>query len=98
MIPSVWYENSPLVLLYALAAHTPVIVSDVPGLTQFVQDGKDGFVFQRGDADSLSAVLNRIIEKPESALGMSVNTRYDRTTLDMTQSVIQLYESVLHQR
>ncbi|QWA09348.1 glycosyltransferase [Sodalis ligni] len=31
VIPSRWYENSPLVLLNSLATHTPVVVSDVEG-------------------------------------------------------------------
>ncbi|UUZ69980.1 glycosyltransferase family 4 protein [Polaromonas sp. P2-4] len=45
VIPSRWYENSPLVLLNSLATHTPVIVSDVEGMTEFVEDGKNGFFF-----------------------------------------------------
>ncbi|MDE2240079.1 MAG: glycosyltransferase, partial [Rhodospirillales bacterium] len=43
-IPSTWYENSPLVLLNALASHTPVIVSDVQGMTEFL-DGGNGWSF-----------------------------------------------------
>ena len=47
-IPSTWYENSPLVLLNALATHTPVLVSDVQGLTEFIREGIDGWSFKRG--------------------------------------------------
>src|SRR4030095_2474597 len=56
-IPSRWYENSPLVLLNALASHTPVIVSDVEGMTEFVKDGVNGYTFARGSVGSLAAVL-----------------------------------------
>ena len=50
VIPSRWYENSPLVLLNALASHTPVVVSDVAGLTEFIDPGVNGFAFERGNA------------------------------------------------
>jgi glycosyltransferase involved in cell wall biosynthesis len=98
VIPSVWYENSPLVLLYALATHTPVIVSDVPGLTQFVQHGKNAFVFKRGSAEDLTTILGKIVEDPELGPRMSANTHYHRSTADMTESVIQLYENVLKRK
>ena len=39
VIPSRWYENSPLVLLYALATKTPVIVTDMKGMSEFVRNG-----------------------------------------------------------
>ncbi len=57
VIPSTWYENSPLVLLDALASHTPVIVSDVEGMTEFVEEGKNGYVFKRGNISDLLRVL-----------------------------------------
>jgi glycosyltransferase involved in cell wall biosynthesis len=95
VIPSVWYENSPLVLLYALATHTPVIVSDVPGLTEFVHNGVNGFVFERGSVNSLSAVLQRIAQSPSLASQMAASTSYERTTLDMANDVAKMYARVL---
>src|SRR3989304_5417044 len=53
VIPSVWYENSPLVLLTALAARLPVIVSDMGGLTELVRDGENGLVTPAGDTAAL---------------------------------------------
>jgi len=71
VIPSTWYENSPLVLLSALASHTPVIVSDVAGMTEFVEEGKNGFAFKMGNVDELERVFRRILNDPAAARRMS---------------------------
>ncbi len=95
VIPSRWYENSPLVLLNALSSHTPVIVSNVAGMTEFVEDGKNGYVFERGSVDDLERVLRRIVNDPEGARKLSVTTEYHRTTSVMVDELVALYDEVL---
>ncbi|MFG1417374.1 glycosyltransferase [Xanthobacter sp. V0B-10] len=91
VLPSLWYENGPLTLLKALATHTPVVVSDVPGMTEFVNEGVNGFAFRRGDAEALAAVLRRFTDDPALAPRMSAATRYTRTEADMADDVLALY-------
>lgn len=91
VLSSTWYENSPLTLLKALATHTPVVVSDVPGMTEFVTEGVNGFSFPRGDADGLAAVLRRFVEDPDLARTMSAATHFTRTERDMARDVLDLY-------
>jgi glycosyltransferase involved in cell wall biosynthesis len=91
VIPSRWYENSPLVLLNALASHTPVIVSDVAGMTEFVQDGVNGFAFERGSAAALAKILRRIAADRTILPRMSAATDYDVTTRAMTQRTLAVY-------
>lgn len=95
VLPSRWYENSPLVLLSALACHTPVIVADVEGMTEFLQDGVNGFRFRRGSWRDLNRVLRRFLDQPGLAAELSRYTRFPRTTATMAQEVIVLYEKVL---
>lgn len=95
VIPSRWYENSPLVLLYSLASHTPVIVSNVEGLTEFIEPGKNGFVFERGSVSDLERVLSTIIAEPMKSLAMSMTTQYARTTQAMVADVCAIYKTVL---
>lgn len=64
VMPSVWWENSPLVLLRTLAHNVPVIVSKLGGLTEIVQDGRDGFHFEAGNAQDLAKVLQNIANNP----------------------------------
>ena len=98
VIPSRWYENSPLVLLYALATHTPVIVTDVQGLTEFMVEGVSGFAFPKGDANALAAAMARFVETPGLLERMSAQTHYDQDTRSMTQAVVSIYESVVKAR
>jgi glycosyltransferase involved in cell wall biosynthesis len=94
-IPSTWYENSPLILLQALATHTPVIVSDVLGLTEFVEDGRNGFHFRRGDAGALTALLQRIADSEGLAQQMSVDTEYPRSSRRMVGDLADVYRQAL---
>ncbi|CAO4134593.1 glycosyltransferase family 4 protein [Methylorubrum extorquens] len=94
VIPSTWYENSPLILLQSLATHTPTIVSDVAGMTEFVKDGVNGFHFVRGSAKDLEAKLRAFLDDPLLAARMSEATHYDRTALDMAKDVSETYSSI----
>jgi glycosyltransferase involved in cell wall biosynthesis/SAM-dependent methyltransferase len=65
-VPSLWWENSPLVLLRSLAHNVPAIVSNLGGLTEVIKDGQNGFTFTVGYSDSLadnSRHLSEIIAK-----------------------------------
>ena len=62
VVPSVWYENSPLVILEALAARTPLLVSDIGGMAELVEEGHSGFRFAVGDSAALAARLSSLLE------------------------------------
>jgi glycosyltransferase involved in cell wall biosynthesis len=95
VIPSTWYENSPLVLLNALASHTPVIVSDVEGLTEFLQPDVNGYKFARGDVDDLERVMLQIITSKENMRRLIHSTDYPKTSMSMTEEVLEVYSSIL---
>lgn len=57
VVPSTWWENSPLVILEALAMRTPLLVADQGGMAELVEEGRGGFHFALGDARDLAAKL-----------------------------------------
>lgn len=91
VIPSRWYENSPLVLLNALATHTPVLVSDVEGMTEFVQAGVNGASFARGSVDDLFAKLQQLVVPADAIYAMAQTTHYDRTPRTMALETLAIY-------
>jgi glycosyltransferase involved in cell wall biosynthesis len=91
VIPSRWYENSPLVLLNALAAHTPVVVSDVAGMTEFVQEGQNGFAFERNSVDDLERVLSPVLLDRQRLFALSATTSYERTPRTMAEETLAIY-------
>jgi glycosyltransferase involved in cell wall biosynthesis len=64
VVPSIWWENSPLVIQEAFAAGRPVICSDVGGMAEKVTDGVSGLHFQVGDPESLAATIRRAVTTP----------------------------------
>lgn len=64
VLPSVWYENSPLVLQEANAAGLPTVVANVGGMAELVTDGEDGLTFAVGDVDSLADQLRSLVSEP----------------------------------
>ena len=57
IVPSVWYENSPLIILEALATRTPLAVSDLGGMSELVEPGVSGFHFPVGQPAELGELL-----------------------------------------
>lgn len=57
VVPSLWWENAPLVIEEARAAGRPVICSGVGGMAERVADGIDGLHVPAGDAASLAETL-----------------------------------------
>ncbi|MFB0520240.1 MAG: glycosyltransferase [Desulfatiglandales bacterium] len=64
VVPSTWWENSPLVLSRALAHNVPAIVSNLGGMTEVVKDGENGFSFEVNNPESLAHVLRKIGDDP----------------------------------
>ncbi|MGA2628273.1 MAG: glycosyltransferase family 4 protein [Candidatus Bathyarchaeia archaeon] len=65
VVPSVYYDNYPLVTLMSLAYNTPVIGSDIGGIPEIISDGKNGFLFKPGSSEELASLIERIAAKPE---------------------------------
>jgi D-inositol-3-phosphate glycosyltransferase len=56
------YESFGLVALEAMACGTPVIASDVGGLSHLVRNGKTGFHVPSGDHLALASTLSRLLQ------------------------------------
>jgi glycosyltransferase involved in cell wall biosynthesis len=64
IVPSVWFENSPLTIHEAYLAGLPVLTSDCGGMTELVEHGKGGLHFRTGDAADLRRQLLRLLHEP----------------------------------
>lgn len=53
VVPSTWWENSPLVIQEAFAARCPVVCSGIGGMAEKVEDKATGLHFRPGDAADL---------------------------------------------
>ena len=63
-LPSLWYENEPLVVKAALQRGVPVLTSALGSLIEQVRDGIDGWLLPPGDAPALGEVLTQLAAQP----------------------------------
>jgi glycosyltransferase involved in cell wall biosynthesis len=61
VVPSLWFENAPLIIYEALAAGTPLLVSDLGGMAELVEEGRGGWRFHAGDAEDLARRLSALL-------------------------------------
>lgn len=65
VVPSLWYENSPITIHEAFLTGTPVLASDRGGMAEFVRDGVDGLLFELGSAADLADKMALLVEDAE---------------------------------
>lgn len=76
------------VLIEAMSFGKPVIGSDVGGIPEIIEDGKNGFLFRSEDVDDLAAKLKVLISNPDLRMSMG-EAAYDKahSTLSSSQYI-----------
>lgn len=95
VVPSIWYENTPLVLHSAMAAKLPVVCSEMGGLVEVVRDGVNGLVVPRGNPEALAAALGRCLREPELLPRLSRQMAPVKDTRAYVDELVSIYEEVL---
>lgn len=98
VVPSLWYENAPLVIQEALAMRRPVLTSRLGALSEWVRDEVDGALFPPGDVRSLSELLQRLATQREILLRWQANIRPIRTMHDLAVDMEGVYGDLIHHR
>jgi glycosyltransferase involved in cell wall biosynthesis/MoaA/NifB/PqqE/SkfB family radical SAM enzyme len=64
VVPSIWVENSPLVIHEALQARVPVITANTGGMAEYVHHEVNGLLFEHRDPAALAAQMQRLADDP----------------------------------
>lgn len=75
VVPSLWHENFPYVMMEAFARGKAVIGSDTGGIPEYIIPGETGFVFPSHDPIALSGYIKDLWEHPEKAAKMGENAK-----------------------
>ncbi|MDD3654912.1 MAG: glycosyltransferase family 4 protein, partial [Desulfotomaculaceae bacterium] len=89
------YEPFGIVALEAMAAGTPVVVSDVGGLGDIVKHGHNGLKMFPGDAASLSSQVIEIVKNKSLAYALANTARQELGRFDWSRIVKQTIEVYL---
>ena len=94
-VPSIWWENRPVVIEEALRNRRPVVCSDIGGMAEMVRDGIDGFHFPVGNAPALAALLGKLAAAPERLIAMRPALALPPPPELVTQQHVALYRRLL---
>lgn len=75
LIPSIWYENAPVVIVEAAAYGMGVIGSRIGAIPEFVQDRETGLLFEPGNAQALAGAMQELIHNPARLDQFATNAR-----------------------
>lgn len=95
VVPSRWYENTPLVMQSALATLTPLIVTDLGGMSELVKHGENGLLFKLNDYRSLLQQLTAVLEDRDLLPKFASNIKPERTVGEMVDDIESVYEELL---
>ncbi len=98
VVPSVWYENSPLVVYTAQAYKCPIIAADVGGLTEVVTHEENGLLFPMGDVAALATILRRLVDEPSLLARLREHARPPKTIKQYGAELWAVYEELLAAR
>lgn len=88
VVPSLWYENTPLVIHSAQASKCPVIASDYPGISEVIHNNINGLLFTPGDSDALAYCLNMVNKNRELISAFSKNSKEPVTIEKYVETLI----------
>jgi glycosyltransferase involved in cell wall biosynthesis len=75
IIPSIGYENFPLVLIESFASGKPVIASKLGPLAELIEDKITGLLFEPGNSNDLSEKIKWMFENEDLIIQMGKNAR-----------------------
>jgi glycosyltransferase involved in cell wall biosynthesis len=95
IVPSLWLENSPLVVHEAFQAGVPVVAARIGGLPDLVTDGVNGLLYDAFDAGALASALRRLLDEPGLLDRLSRSAPSVKTIEDDARAWEERYETVL---
>lgn len=104
VVPSIWEENSPLVIHEAQQARVPVVTADAGGMAEYVHHEENGLLFKHRDRRSLAEEMQRLIDDPALALRLGERGYLYSATGDVPSiqehaiAVEDTYRELLHHR
>ena len=101
VVPSVWVENSPLVIHEAQQARVPVITANAGGMAEYVCHEVNGLLFEHRSVESLAVAMQRLADDPALAARLGARGYLFTESGDIpdigehVRDVEHLYEQVL---
>lgn len=97
-VPSVWPENSPVVITEAMASAIPVVASDIGGIPELVEDGVTGLLVPPRDARALAERIDDLRRHPDERRRMGARAAERIEAHELRRQVariVEIFENVV---
>lgn len=94
VVPSLWSENTPFVVLEGRAAGVPIVASAVDGIAEIVSDGETGRLFAPGDVEGLAKVMQDLVDDRASLMRLTGRFGGVRTLLKNAREFASMYDEL----
>lgn len=98
VVPSLWHENTPLVIYSAQAAGCPVIASNVGGIAEVIEHEVNGLLFEPGNSSELAKALERLSLDRLLLHRLSSYAIKSKSIEDYVNELEIVYHSILEER
>lgn len=98
LLPSLWYENAPVVIIEAAAYKMGIIGSNIGAIPEFVEHEKTGLLFETGNPRALADAIIRAVNDKEILQNLEKFTAkiLSNSSIDnMVDGYLKHYESVI---
>ncbi len=99
VLPSLYGEGMPMVLLEAMAAGVPAVATDVEGVSEAIRHGQDGVIVPAGDQKAIAQAAADVIEGRYDWSAMRDSAIQRQTQFfshrSMAEGVAEVYRQVL---
>lgn len=95
VVPSLWMETGPLVVLEAFAAGVPVLASRRGGMQELIVEGVNGLLAEPGDVEDWARMLHGVLTDTGRLDSLRRTIRPPRATADVCREMRDVYERAL---
>ena len=91
IIPSIWYENSPITMHEAALAGVPVLASNIGGMAELVERMKNGLLFKVEDTVDLYEKMRLLIDDPRLRKKLNGKAQQVKTMEENVRELESIY-------
>jgi glycosyltransferase involved in cell wall biosynthesis len=98
VVPSVWYDVRPNVIVEAFKYGIPVVASNIGGIPELVKDNYNGYLFTPGDVEELKNILEKIAAESSCLTNLGKNARQSIERHEMSvycQKLFNIYKEAI---
>ena len=98
VLPALWGEGCPTVLMEAMMCGLPAIAYDIDGIGEIIDNGVNGFLIEKANSAAMTDAISRILKDSDLAHQMGTNARekaqrlwsLDKCALEHRAALMQL--------